>query len=66
MTVKSSTGHTVLDEHVVRTLKAYRFRPNTKGPLFWLVSFLQPSTMIVKASLIKEKISPDAQGLTPM
>ncbi len=58
VTIKSSTGATQLDEEVTRTLKAYRFKPNTKGPLFWLVSFLQPSTVIVKAMLVDEKNLP--------
>ena len=58
LTVKSSTGSTELDENVTRTLRAYRFKPNTKGPILWLVSFLQPSTVIVKAMLVDEKNLP--------
>ena len=58
VTVKSSTRYPALDEEVTRTLKAYRFKPNTKGPLLWLVSFLQPTTVIVKASLVDEKNLP--------
>ena len=58
LTVKSSTGYAELDEEVTRTLKAYRFKPNTKGPLLWLVSFLQPTTVIVKAMLVNEKSLP--------
>ena len=49
LAIKMSTGHPLLDEHVARTLKAYRFKQNTKGPLMWLVSFAQPATVIVKA-----------------
>ena len=58
LTVKSSTGSTELDENVTRTLRAYRFKPNTKGPILWLVSFLQPATVIVKAMLVDEKNMP--------
>ena len=36
---------------MTRALKAYRFKPNTQGPILWLVSFLQSSTVIVKAML---------------
>jgi hypothetical protein len=42
-------------KHVMHTLGAYHFQPNTKGPLMWIVSFLYPLTVIVKASLIKEE-----------
>ena len=52
---KRSTGHKALDEHVTRTLKAYRFKPRTKGPLFWLVSFAPPATVIVKASRVRDE-----------
>jgi len=41
LTIKSSTGYAVLDEHIARALKAYRFKAGTKGPLLWLVGFLQ-------------------------
>ena len=58
LTIKSSTGYTVLDEHVTRALKAYRFKAGTKGPILWLVGFLQPATVIVHASLVKEPSSP--------
>ncbi|MGH9697006.1 MAG: energy transducer TonB [Bryobacteraceae bacterium] len=54
LTMKSSTGHSLLDDSIMRTLKGYRFRPKTKGPLLWLVGFMQPSTVIVKLTLIKE------------
>ena len=57
LTVKRSTGYKGLDEHVTRTLKAYRFKPKTKGPLFWLVSFAPPATVIVKASRVRDENS---------
>ena len=53
--VKRSTGYKALDEHVTRTLKAYRFKPGTKSPLFWLVSFAPPATVIVKASRVRDE-----------
>ena len=46
--LKKSTGHKALDENVRRTLNGYRFKPKTKSPLLWLVSFAQPATVIVK------------------
>ena len=49
VTVKKAVGYKQLDDHVVSTLKGYRFKPKTKGPLLWLVSFAQPATVIVKA-----------------
>lgn len=52
--VNSSTGHTTLDQQVTRTLKGYRFRPKTKGPFLWLVSFAPPATVIIKAYRAKE------------
>lgn len=55
VTKKMSTGYTVLDEHIMHVLKAYRFRPGTKQPIVWLVGFIQPVTVIVKLNLIKEK-----------
>src|SRR5438128_9345105 len=30
VTTKMSTGHIVLDEHIIRVLKAYRFKAGTK------------------------------------
>jgi TonB family protein len=62
VTVQLSTGYTMLDEYVTRTLKDYRFRPGTKGALQWLVSFLQPHTIIVHLSLIKERNPPRNPG----
>ena len=53
--VKRSTGQKALDEHVTRTLQAYRFKPGTKAPLFWLVSFAPPATVIVKASRVRDE-----------
>jgi TonB family protein len=58
VTIKSSTRHAELDEHVLRVLKAYRFRPGTKQPILWLVSFAPPDIVIVKATLIKEENTP--------
>jgi TonB family protein len=58
LTIKSSTGYAVIDEHVTQTLKAYRFKAGTKGPILWLVGFLQPATVIVHASLVKEPSPP--------
>ena len=54
LTVKSSSGSAQLDEAVTRTLKSYRFKPKTKGPLLWLVGFLQPATIIIKVSRVDE------------
>jgi TonB family protein len=58
VTTKMSTGHTALDQHIIRLLKNYRFRPGTKQPLQWLVGFIQPSTVIVKLNLVKEQGPP--------
>ena len=58
VTIKSSTKYPAMDEEVTRTLKAYHFKPNTKGPILWLVSFFQPTTVLVKASLVDEKKMP--------
>ena len=58
VTMKSSTGHTVLDEHIMRVLKAYRFRSGTRQPIEWLVGFIQPATVIVKLNLVKEQGPP--------
>jgi TonB family protein len=55
VTMNMSTGHNILDEHIMRVLKAYRFRAGTKQPIEWLVGFIQPVTVIVKLNLIKEK-----------
>ena len=55
ITAKRSTGYKELDEHVIRTLKAYRFKPKTKAPLLWLVSFAPPATVIVKASVVRSE-----------
>ncbi len=62
VTVNSSTGYSGLDQHVTRTLKEYRFRPKTKGPLIWLVSFSQPATVIIKVYHAKEE---DASARLP-
>jgi TonB family protein len=58
VTTKMSTGHPVLDEHIIRVLKAYRFKAGTKQPIEWLVGFVQPATVIVKLNLIKEQSPP--------
>jgi len=58
LTIKSSTGYASLDEHVAQTLKGYRFKPKTEGPILWLVSFLQPATVIVKVMGYGEKNPP--------
>lgn len=55
VTVNSSTGYAGLDQHVARTLRGYRFKPKTKSPLIWLVSFAQPATVIIKVYHAKEK-----------
>lgn len=49
----------------MRTLKGYRFRPKTKGPLLWLVGFMQRSTVIVKLTLIKEEHSAPSHTKKP-
>ena len=54
VTTQMSTGQAVVDQHIIRLLKVYRFKPGTKQPLQWLVGFIQPSTVIVKLNLVKE------------
>jgi TonB family protein len=54
LTSKHATGDRVFEPHVERTLRGYRFKPGTKGPLLWLVSFDYPSTVIVKVSRSKD------------
>ena len=58
VTTKMSTGHTLLDEHIIRLLKNYRFKAGTKQPIQWLVGFIQPGTVIVKVNLFKEQGPP--------
>jgi hypothetical protein len=58
VTKKMSTGAAVLDEHITRVLKSYRFKPGTKQPILWLVGFIQPGTVIVKLNLLKEESPP--------
>jgi len=48
VSVELSSGSALLDDHVVRLLKRYRFRPGTKQPIQWLVDFMQPGIVIVK------------------
>jgi TonB family protein len=55
LTTKRWKGDRVLDEHARRTLQAYRFKPKTKGPLLWLVSFDPPARVIIKAMLVKDE-----------
>ena len=55
LTTKRWTGDKVLDAHARRTLHTYRFKPKTKGPLLWLVSFAPPATVIVKTSVVKDE-----------
>ncbi|MBA2432508.1 MAG: TonB family protein [Chthoniobacterales bacterium] len=47
-------GDRVFQTHVERALQGYRFKPKTKGPLVWLVSFAPPATVIVKVSRSKD------------
>ena len=58
VTMKMSSGHAVIDQHIMRVLKTYRFKPGTKQPIQWLVGFIQPATVIVKLNLIKEQSPP--------
>src|SRR5688572_7604813 len=54
VTLKMSSGYAVIDQHIMRVLKTYRFKPGTKQPIQWLVGFIQPDTVIVKLNLVKE------------
>ena len=54
LTTKHVTGDRVFQSHVERALRGYRFKPGTKGPLLWLVSFDHPATVIVKVSRSKD------------
>ena len=58
VTMQMSSGHAVIDQHLMRVLKTYRFKPGTKQPIQWLVGFIQPETVIVKLNLVKEKAPP--------
>ena len=58
VTMKMSSGYAVIDQHLMRVLKTYRFKPGTKQPIEWLVGFIQPNTVIVKLNLVKENPSP--------
>jgi TonB family protein len=58
VTMKMSSGHAVIDQHIMRVLKTYRFKPGTKQPIQWLVGFIQPQTVIVKLNLVKENAPP--------
>jgi TonB family protein len=65
LTKESSTGYSLLDDSIMQALKTYRFRPKTKGPLLWLVGFMQPATVIVKLSLVKEDQPSPSQAKKP-
>jgi len=54
ITTKMSSKVPLLDAHITRTLKTYRFKPGTKQPIEWLVGFAYPSTVIVKLNLVKD------------
>ena len=58
VTPQMSSGHKLIDQHIIRRLRTYRFKPGTKQPIQWLVGFIQPSTVIVKLNLVKEKSAP--------
>src|SRR5437667_6696506 len=45
VTIKMSSGYAVIDDHIVRTLKAYRFRPGTKQQIEWRVGFIEQATV---------------------
>ena len=48
-----------LNEHVQRTLRGYRFKPKTKEPLLWLVSFdARQVAVIIKVQRVKEEDLP--------
>jgi TonB family protein len=66
VTIKSSTGYASVDEYVTRTLKDYRFKSQTKGPILWLVSFIQPATVLVQAWRYDEKNPPHLQSENEM
>jgi len=51
---KHLEGDRVFQPHVERALQGYRFKPKTKGPLLWLVSFAPPATVVVKVSRSKD------------
>ena len=51
---KQATGDRVFQSHVERALRGYRFKPGTKGPLLWLVSFDHPATVVIKVSRSKD------------
>jgi hypothetical protein len=58
VTTRMSTGYRILDEHIIRLLKTYRFRVGTKQPILWLVGFVYPDTVIVKLNLLRAENSP--------
>jgi TonB family protein len=49
VTLIKSSGHPVLDDYVRRTLKGYRCKPGTQGPLQWFITFSWPGRIKVVA-----------------
>ena len=43
----SSSGNAAFDQQVLKTLRGYRFKPGTKGPFRWYISFIQPAKILV-------------------
>lgn len=59
VTIADSNLDRSLNEHVQRTLRGYRFKPKTKEPLLWLVSFdARQVAVIIKVSRVKEEDLP--------
>lgn len=49
VTVSKSSSHPVLDDYVRRTLKGYRCKPGTQGPIQWFITFSWPGKIKVVA-----------------
>jgi TonB family protein len=47
--VRKSSGHPILDAYVTRTLKGYRCKPGTQGPIQWFITFSWPGKIKVVA-----------------
>jgi len=47
ITLDQSNGHPILDNYVGRILKGYRFKPGTKGPIRWFITFSWPGKIRV-------------------
>ncbi|MDQ6860200.1 MAG: energy transducer TonB [Verrucomicrobiota bacterium] len=45
--LKMSSGNAAIDEHVKQTLQRFVFKPGTKGPLQWYISFFWPDRIKV-------------------